>query len=195
MLSQCFLRTAARSSSAQSAHNGQFSALVMARTTLSSSAVQSTTQPTTSIATRSQSTLAPLRGDQPREQVLAPVYVHQISKTVLQHLQTDRHDWLQRTGLDRGLRLNANGTFVLQFPSPKGHDAGRIWCVVVASCLLTSKRLTRDSSRCCLSHFYLSRRVLTSVPFNAILFDCIYVCIQDQLRRCHEAALAVPLQR
>jgi hypothetical protein len=46
------------------------------------------------------------------------VYVHHISQTILRHLQDERHDWLVAHGLDRGLRLNANGTFVLQFPAP-----------------------------------------------------------------------------
>lgn len=56
-----------------------------------------------------------------------PVYVHHVSKTVLQHLQENRAEWLVSEGLDSGLRLNSNGTFVLQFPARKGFDAGRIW--------------------------------------------------------------------
>lgn len=61
------------------------------------------------------------------EDALSPVYVHQVSKSVLCYLQNYKHGWLSATGLDRGLRLNANGTFVLQFPSRKGFDSGRIW--------------------------------------------------------------------
>lgn len=66
-----------------------------------------------------------------------PVYVHHVSQTVLQHLQDKHASWLTRYGLDRGLRLNANGTFVMLFPSSSPtttttatadrEDAGRIW--------------------------------------------------------------------
>jgi len=57
-----------------------------------------------------------------------PVYVHQISKIVLEHLQDAHGMWLVEQELDRGLRLNTNGTFVLQFePRKRGFDAGRIW--------------------------------------------------------------------
>lgn len=63
----------------------------------------------------------------PIEEV-SPIYVHHVSKTVLEHLQKDQHEWLVSTGLDRGLRINANGTFVLQFPATRlGVDGGRIW--------------------------------------------------------------------
>jgi hypothetical protein len=58
-----------------------------------------------------------------------PAYVHHVSKTVLEHLQGARSDWLTEQGLDRGLRLNSNGTFVLQFPAKRGFDSGRIWYV------------------------------------------------------------------
>jgi hypothetical protein len=62
-----------------------------------------------------------------------PVYVHHVSKTALRYLQDARATWLVEQGLDRGLRLNANGTFVLQFPSRRGHDSGRIWTSYDAS--------------------------------------------------------------
>jgi hypothetical protein len=55
------------------------------------------------------------------------VYVHHLTKLVLQHLQETKAEWLQASGLDRGLRINANGTAVLQFPPQQGLDAGRIW--------------------------------------------------------------------
>jgi hypothetical protein len=58
-----------------------------------------------------------------------PVYVHHVSKITLQHLTANQSDWLVETGLDRGLKLNPNGTFVLNFPARKGFDAGRIWYV------------------------------------------------------------------
>jgi len=63
-----------------------------------------------------------------------PVYVHRVSKAVLSHLQEAHSGWLAENGLDRGLRLNKNGTFVLNFQSRrKGFDAGRIWTSYDAS--------------------------------------------------------------
>jgi hypothetical protein len=68
--------------------------------------------------------------DPPSSHHLYPVYVHQVSKTVLQHLQDRRSEWLVANGLDKGLHVNANGTFVLKFPpSRPGMDSGRIWYV------------------------------------------------------------------
>lgn len=55
------------------------------------------------------------------------VYVHHVTKVVLQHLQETKADWLVEQGLERGLRLNSNGTAVLQFPPKMGMDSGRIW--------------------------------------------------------------------
>lgn len=71
------------------------------------------------------------------------VYVHHVTKVVLKHLQEHQSEWLIDHGLDRGLRLNANGTAILQFPSSSsstgttnGHSgtsssvgSGRIWYV------------------------------------------------------------------
>ena len=56
-----------------------------------------------------------------------PVYVHHVSKIVLEHLQESRADWLIERGLDRGLYINPNGTFAMHFPARKGFDSGRIW--------------------------------------------------------------------
>mmetsp|Transcript_5675 Transcript_5675/g.7436 ORF Transcript_5675/g.7436 Transcript_5675/m.7436 type:complete len:179 (-) Transcript_5675:62-598(-) len=57
-----------------------------------------------------------------------PVYVHHLSKLILQHLQEKHSSWLVDNGLHTGLRLNANGTFVIRFPPEKGQPAsGRIW--------------------------------------------------------------------
>lgn len=56
-----------------------------------------------------------------------PVYVHHISKLTLEYLQNQKYDWLLEKGLDRGLRINQNGTFVLSFPAQKGLDTGKIW--------------------------------------------------------------------
>jgi hypothetical protein len=57
-----------------------------------------------------------------------PVYVHHVSKLALQHLTANQSDWLVEKGLDRGLKLHSDGTFILNFPR-KGFDAGRIWYV------------------------------------------------------------------
>lgn len=191
-------RTAARSSCSRSAHHaGQLSALSTSSLT---SAFQPTVQPTSN-AKRNQSTLAPLRRDPPRE-VLAPVYVHHISKTVLQHLQSECYEWLQQTGLNRGLRLNANGTFVLQFPERKGHDEGRIWCVIFAcllscGCILDFFRRRTKAER--FSHgcrtTVSARRILTFVLFNAIVRNLCVREQQDEFRCCHETALVVRLPR
>jgi hypothetical protein len=56
-----------------------------------------------------------------------PVYVHHVSKIALEHLQENRSDWLTEKGLDRGLHINPNGTFIMSFPAKKGFDSGRIW--------------------------------------------------------------------
>lgn len=60
------------------------------------------------------------------------VYTHYVSKIVLQHLQDARAGWLVEQGLDRGLQINSNGTFVLHFPSncsSGSADGGKIWYV------------------------------------------------------------------
>jgi hypothetical protein len=62
----------------------------------------------------------------PQKSNFFPVYVHHVSKVVLQHLTANQSDWLVEKGLDRGLKLHPDGTFVLNF-SHKGFDAGRIW--------------------------------------------------------------------
>ena len=61
--------------------------------------------------------------------LIHPVYVHHVSKITLEYLQNHRSDWLVQKGLDRGLRIHPNGTFVLNFPARKGYDSGRIWYV------------------------------------------------------------------
>ena len=77
---------------------------------------------------RCQSTNAPSKDDQnPRG--FYPVYVHNVSRMVLEHLQENRSEWVQDTGLDRRLNINPNGTFSMSFPARKGFDSGRIWCV------------------------------------------------------------------
>jgi hypothetical protein len=54
-----------------------------------------------------------------------PVYVHHLSKVALEHLQNTHSQWIIDKNLDTGLKLNADGTFVLQFPGPTGNN--RIW--------------------------------------------------------------------
>lgn len=54
-----------------------------------------------------------------------PVYVHHLSKNILEHLQNNHAQWILDRGLDKGLKLNPDGTFVLQFPGQK--ENGRIW--------------------------------------------------------------------
>lgn len=67
------------------------------------------------------------------ESSLFPVYVHHVSKIVLQHLQDSRAGWLAEQGLNTGLNIKSNGTFVLKFPSHYGADSGKIWTSYDAS--------------------------------------------------------------
>jgi hypothetical protein len=53
-------------------------------------------------------------------------YVHPLSQLVLQHLQNARGDWVHQQGLDKGLSIQPNGTFVLKFPS-YDKDKASIW--------------------------------------------------------------------
>ena len=53
-------------------------------------------------------------------------YVHPLSQLVLEHLQTTRSAWVERMGLDKGLSLQRDGTFLLKFPS-YNTDQARIW--------------------------------------------------------------------
>lgn len=68
-----------------------------------------------------------------RDRMINPVYIHHVSKIALQHLQDSRYEWLQQQGLDKGLRIKSDGTFVLEFPARKGFDAGRIWYAIQQS--------------------------------------------------------------
>jgi hypothetical protein len=58
-----------------------------------------------------------------QEQNFHPIYVHHVSRIVLEHLQNNQHDWLMKYGLDRNLSLRANGTFLLKFRD----NGGRVW--------------------------------------------------------------------
>jgi hypothetical protein len=70
-----------------------------------------------------------------------PVYVHHVSRVALQHLQDRQHEWLTGRGLDRGLVVRPDGTFLMNYPTTptpggRGHGnqpvthpppPGRIW--------------------------------------------------------------------
>lgn len=43
-------------------------------------------------------------------------YIHPLSQIVLEHLQSHHSRWVTEMGLDTGLKLNKDGTFVLCFP-------------------------------------------------------------------------------
>mmetsp|Transcript_28648 Transcript_28648/g.40214 ORF Transcript_28648/g.40214 Transcript_28648/m.40214 type:complete len:180 (-) Transcript_28648:627-1166(-) len=69
-----------------------------------------------------------VENDENKNYKMYPVYVHHLSKLILEHLQNKHSSWLIDNGLHNGLRLNANGTFVIRFPTEKGkHPSGRIW--------------------------------------------------------------------
>jgi len=56
-------------------------------------------------------------------------YVHPLSQIVLERLQSNHSDYLIATGLDKGLTLEKDGTFVLRYPSQddrEGEDC-QIW--------------------------------------------------------------------
>lgn len=70
-------------------------------------------------------------GSSEQQEDIVPVYIHRVSKVVLQHLQGSRSGWLVDQGLTRGLQIKSNGTFLLKFPARKGFDGGKIWYVYV----------------------------------------------------------------
>ena len=43
-------------------------------------------------------------------------YIHPLSQIVLEHLQNHHSEWVQSRGLDKGLELKKDGTFILRFP-------------------------------------------------------------------------------
>ena len=57
-------------------------------------------------------------------------YVHPLSQIVLERLQSRHANWVGRVGVDTGLRLNRDGTFVLRFPPPA---AGGVATVAAAA--------------------------------------------------------------
>lgn len=65
---------------------------------------------------------------EPDDIKFSPVYVHHLSTVVLEHLQNNHSEWIVQKKLETGLKLNPDGTFVLQFPSSGGRkENGRIW--------------------------------------------------------------------
>lgn len=56
-------------------------------------------------------------------------YVHPLSQLVLEYLQTEQSNWIEKHGLHQGLQVKEDGTFVIKFPS-YDKDMARIWCVV-----------------------------------------------------------------
>ena len=55
-------------------------------------------------------------------------YVHPLSQLVLEYLQTEQSNWIEKHGLHTGLQVEDDGTFVIKFPS-YDKDMARIWCV------------------------------------------------------------------
>lgn len=53
-------------------------------------------------------------------------YVHPLSQLVLEHLQNSRSDWVIGNGLDAGLKVFRDGTFLIRFPTYY-QDNSRIW--------------------------------------------------------------------
>mmetsp|Transcript_4905 Transcript_4905/g.5698 ORF Transcript_4905/g.5698 Transcript_4905/m.5698 type:complete len:155 (+) Transcript_4905:37-501(+) len=44
-------------------------------------------------------------------------FVHPLSQLVLEHLQKERSEWVEKNGLEKGLTVLRDGTFVIKFPS------------------------------------------------------------------------------
>lgn len=49
-------------------------------------------------------------------------YIHPLSQIVLEHLQSHHSDWVKRMGLETGLEVKSDGTFVLRFHSSAGEE-------------------------------------------------------------------------
>ena len=66
-------------------------------------------------------------------------YIHPLSQIVLEHLQSKHGEWVKTRGLDKGLELKKDGTFVLRFPQATNIDGdvvenrkGSIWTMYEA---------------------------------------------------------------
>mmetsp|Transcript_29740 Transcript_29740/g.69771 ORF Transcript_29740/g.69771 Transcript_29740/m.69771 type:complete len:172 (+) Transcript_29740:3-518(+) len=58
------------------------------------------------------------------------VYTHPLSQVVLEHLQNVHGDWMIRKGLHRGLTIDRDGSFCINFSADYPGDdtrSGRIW--------------------------------------------------------------------
>ena len=66
-------------------------------------------------------------------------YVHPLSQIVLEHLESTQSKFVTAHGLDRGLRLQRDGTFEIRFPSYE-IDRARIWYVVLYCMQVVSNR-------------------------------------------------------
>jgi hypothetical protein len=51
-------------------------------------------------------------------------YIHPLSQIVLEHLQSSHSEWIRRMGLDKGLELKKDGTFILRFGNNGGDADG-----------------------------------------------------------------------
>mmetsp|Transcript_12484 Transcript_12484/g.24883 ORF Transcript_12484/g.24883 Transcript_12484/m.24883 type:complete len:154 (+) Transcript_12484:168-629(+) len=52
-----------------------------------------------------------------------PAYVHPLSQIILEHLQKSKAGWIEKHGVDRGLRIEKDGSFQISFPE----NQGKIW--------------------------------------------------------------------
>jgi hypothetical protein len=83
-------------------------------------------------------------------------YIHPLSQIVLEHLQSSHSEWIRRMGLDKGLELKKDGTFVLRFGNngdsgesgqQEEEEVDSIWYVrfAVGCCILC---LLLDGKKC-----------------------------------------------
>ena len=49
-------------------------------------------------------------------------YIHPLSQIVLEHMQSQHSRWVEQSGLNTGLTVNKDGTFLLRFPRSNNDD-------------------------------------------------------------------------
>ena len=49
-------------------------------------------------------------------------YIHPLSQIVLEHMQSQHSRWVEQSGLNTGLTVNKDGTFLLRFPRSNDND-------------------------------------------------------------------------
>ena len=49
-------------------------------------------------------------------------YIHPLSQIVLEHMQLQHGRWVEKSGLNTGLTVNKDGTFLLRFPRSNNDD-------------------------------------------------------------------------